>query len=168
VTAAVLAAATVRAARYGEWLVLLLAFPAARGVRLAVPARVPAVVAPLFLAVIALILARTPYDAGSKRLAAQAARTQEPVLAEAVLAEQVELAGGRVWVADPIDAFRRRDQALYLDWLDGRASGRAALDHARLVLVRPGSKAANAAARDPRLVRIARDARAELYRVRPR
>jgi hypothetical protein len=85
-----------------------------------------------------------------------------------VLAEQVELAGGRVWVGDPIDAFRRRDQALYLDWLDGRASGRAALDHARLVLVRPGSKAANAAARDPRLVRIARDARAELYRVRPR
>jgi hypothetical protein len=85
-----------------------------------------------------------------------------------VLAERVELAGGLVWVADPIDAFRRRDQALYLDWLDGRASGRRAVDHARLVLVDPTSDAGKAAARDPRLVRIARDSRAVLYRVRTR
>jgi hypothetical protein len=91
-----------------------------------------------------------------------------PVLADAVLAEQVELAGGLVWVADPIDAFRRRDQALYLDWIEGRASGRAALDHARLVLVSPTSKAGKASARDPRLVRIGRDTRAVLYRVRGR
>ena len=166
VAAAVLAAGTVKAARYGEWLILLLAFPAARAVRLTVPARVPALVVPLFAALIAIVLARTPYDAGSRRLATEAARAHAPVLADAVLAEQVELAGGLVWVADPIDAFRRRDQALYLDWLDGRRRGRAALDHARLVLVSPTSTAGEAAARDPRLVRSGRDARAVLYRVR--
>jgi hypothetical protein len=168
VTAAVLAAATIRAARYGEWLILLLAFPAARAVRLTVPARVPVLVVPLFAIAIVLGLARTPYDAGSRRLAAEAARARVPVLADAVLAEQVELAGGLVWVADPIDAFRRRDQALYLEWIEGRASGRAALDHARLVLVSPTSKAGKASARDPRLVRIGRDTRAVLYRVRGR
>jgi hypothetical protein len=168
VAAALLAAGTIKSARFGEWLLLLLAFPAARAVRLAVPARMPAPVVPLFVVVIALTFVRTPYDAGSRRLAADAARAHVPVLADAVLAEQVELAGGLVWVADPIDAFRRRDQALYLDWLEGRPRGRAALDDARLVLVSTTSKAGKEAAADPRLVRIGRDARAVLYRVRPR
>jgi hypothetical protein len=162
----VLAVGTIRSARVGEWLILLLAFPAARGARVVTPARVPAVVVPLFLVAVAAALARTPYDVGSRQLADAAARARVPVLADAVLAEQVELAGGVVWVADPIDAFRRRDQALYLDWLAGRASGRAAVTHARLVLVDPSSEAGEAAARDTRLVRIARDAHAVLYRVR--
>jgi hypothetical protein len=167
VAAIVLAVGTIKAARFGEWLLLLLAFPAARGTRIVTLTRVPAVVVPLFLVAVALALARAPDDGGAQ-LAAQAAKARVPVLADTVLAERVELAGGLVWVADPIDAFRRRDQALYLDWLDGRASGRRAVDHARLVLVDPISDAGKAAARDPRLVRIARDSRAVLYRVRTR
>jgi hypothetical protein len=71
-----------------------------------------------------------------------------------------------VWVADPIDAFRRRDQRLYLDWLAGRPAGRAAVRHARLVLVSRTSSAGRVAAHDARLVRIAAESDGVLYRVR--
>jgi hypothetical protein len=87
------------------------------------------------------------------------------VLAETIPAEEVELAGGRIWVADPIDAFRTRDQRTYLDWLRGRPGGREAVAHASLVLVVDGSAAARAAARDPRLARVAAQDGDTLYRV---
>jgi hypothetical protein len=74
VAVAVLVAGTIKSARIGEALILLLAFPAARGARLRTPARVHAVVVLLFLAGIAVGLARTPSDAGSRRLAEAAAR----------------------------------------------------------------------------------------------
>jgi hypothetical protein len=89
------------------------------------------------------------------------------VLADAVLAEQVEAAGGKVWVANPLDAFRRSDQRLYLEWLDGKADGRAAVARAQLVLVGNDSKAGRIAARDHRLAQLGRDGNATLYRVRP-
>jgi hypothetical protein len=48
----------------------------------------------------------------------------------------VALAGGRVWMSNPLDAFDHQDQRVYLDWLDGRPEGDAALRHApRVVLV---------------------------------
>jgi hypothetical protein len=109
---------------------------------------------------------RSPYDGGSRRLAALAAKTQEPVLADALLAEQVELAGGKVWVADPIDAFRHADQRLYLYWLAGEPRGATAVGHARLVLVQKSSPAGRAARADSRLARVAADRSAVLYRVR--
>ena len=39
-----------------------------------------------------------------------------PILGEDLLAEQVADAGGRVWVANPIDAFRKQDQRVYVEW----------------------------------------------------
>ena len=91
-------------------------------------------------------------------------RPVRPVLADAVLGQQVALAGGRIWVDNPIDAFRRRDQNLYLDWLDGQSDGSTAVDHAAYVLVSRGSRAASVAARDSRLRAVAASASAILYR----
>jgi hypothetical protein len=90
------------------------------------------------------------------------------VLAEPVLGQQVAVHGGRIWVDNPIDAFRAADQKLYVDWFSGKASGRPAVERAALVLVRPGSSAGRLAAADRRLVRVLRDDRAVLYRVRAR
>ncbi len=46
-----------------------------------------------------------------------------PMIADSMLAEQVALAGGRVYVANPIDAFSRADQRLWIAWLEGQAGG---------------------------------------------
>jgi hypothetical protein len=89
------------------------------------------------------------------------------VLADASPGQQVQLAGGTVWISNPIDAFRRSDQRLYLMWVDGKAGGEAALDHASYVLVSPTSTAGRLAARDPRLELVAKRSGAVLYRVRP-
>jgi hypothetical protein len=90
------------------------------------------------------------------------------VLAEAILGQQVALAGGRVWVSNPIDAFRRADQRTYLDWLQGRPGGDEALPHSAYVLVNPGSTAGRLAAHDPRLRLVRSGSDAALYAVRPR
>jgi hypothetical protein len=162
----VLAAAALGAARLGIWLLFVAAYPAARGLRLRRPGSVHVAVLAALAAFALAEVVRSPYDGGSRRLAGLAAQTREPVLADALLAEQVELAGGKVWVADPIDAFRHADQRLYLHWLDGEARGATAVDHARLVLVQKSSRAGRAAVADSRLARIAADRSAVLYRVR--
>jgi hypothetical protein len=95
-----------------------------------------------------------------------AAQGRPVVLADAIVGQQVVLLGGRVWVDNPIDAFRRSDQSLYLDWLAGRPSGDRAAGHADFVLVRPTSAAGRRAARDSRLTRVSRTADAVLYRVK--
>jgi hypothetical protein len=160
-----LAAGSVRAERLAPFALLVAAYPAVRAVELRRPASVPVAVLVVAAVVAVVGLVHPPYDAGSRRLAHLAAGSGRPVLAEALLAEQVELAGGTVWVADPIEAFRHRDQRLYLDWLEGDASGRAAVSHAGLVLVGRTSPAGRAAALDRRLTVVASDARAVLYRV---
>jgi hypothetical protein len=162
----VLAVAAAGAARLGIWLLFVTAYPAARGLELRRPRSVPLLALVVLVGLALAGLVRVPYDGGSRKLAARAARTQRAVLADALLAEQVELAGGKVWVADPIDAFRHRDQRLYLRWLAGDSRGVAAVGHARLVLVASSSAAGRVAARDARLVRIATDRSAVLYRVR--
>jgi hypothetical protein len=87
-----------------------------------------------------------------------------PVLATDILAEQVALEGGRVWIGNPIDAFRRRDQRLYVDWLQGKPAGDAALAKApRVVLVQSGSDAQKRLAQRGDLREVARDDRAVLY-----
>jgi hypothetical protein len=162
VAAVGLAAATVHSARIGPWLLFVLAYPAGRALRARRPrARRAVAVALVTLVVVGVALG--PADAGERTLARRAARTHEPVLAEPTLAEQVEVAGGRVWVADPIDAFRRSDQALYLDWLEGH--GRRAVDHARYVLVADRSDAGRAARTDARLAQVERRRGYVLYRV---
>jgi len=159
-----LALATIEVARIGTFLLLAAAYPAARGLAFGVPERALRIAAVVFAVSAVLLLARPPSDPGSQTLARLAASSGKPVLAEAVLGQQVVLAGGRTWVGNPIDAFRRADQSVYLDWLDGKPGGAAAIDHAGYVLVASGSSAAAGAARDPRLELVARNGNALLYR----
>jgi hypothetical protein len=160
-----LAAATIHTARLGTWLLFVAAYPAARAVRVVRPRGLPVAV-PVIVGVLAVVgLVRTPADLGSRALAKRAGDSGGAVLADTILAEQVEVAGGKVWVANPLDAFRRTDQRLYLDWLLGKPDGRDAVTHARFVLVRHDTAAGRVAARDRRLVSVARDDQATLYRV---
>jgi hypothetical protein len=155
---------TIDVARNGAWLLFVLAYPAARGVDLRAPPRRLLVGIAAVGGIVALsLLVRGPRDPGSEALAGRAAHDGRPVLAPAVLGQQVALLNGKVWVDNPIDAFRRADQRLYLDWAAGRPSGEAAVSHAGLVLVTPGSKAAEVAASDPRLALVAADPSAVLY-----
>jgi hypothetical protein len=166
---AALAVLTIRTARSGVWLLFFAAAPAARGLRLG-PGRSLRLAGPalvLSVAVAVLGLVRGPLSTGAGRplldTALERARGT-PILAEGVLAEQVALAGGRVWMSNPLDAFSQRDQGLYLDWLAGRPDGDAALENApKVVLVRRDSEAATRLAHSRLAHRIASDARAVLY-----
>jgi hypothetical protein len=167
-----LALLTAKTARGGVWLVYFAATPAAFGLGRGGAGR-SRVVLPAAVALVALVLVglvHGPRQLGARddvlgRALADADGT--PVLATDILAEQVALAGGRVWIGNPIDAFSRRSQRLYLDWLQGRPAGDAALAHGpRVVLVLPGSAAAKRLARTGRLREVARDARAVLYEPR--
>jgi hypothetical protein len=169
VAVAGLAIATAEVARNGVWLLFVTAYPAARALRLREPRRgILALVAAALTASAAIALVQGPPDPGSRPLARVVARGGQTVLAEPVLGQQVALYGGRVWVDNPIDAFRPSDQRLYVDWFSGKPSGAPALSRAALVLVRSGSSAGRLAAKDTRLARVAQRGRAVLYRVRPR
>ena len=154
-----LALLTVHAARGGMWLALYAVPLAAAGFGGRERAeRLPRLARPFALALVAAVLigvAHGPLPSGATeqlmtRTLALAHGT--PVLAEDLLAEQVADAGGRVWVANPIDAFRQSDQRLYVDWLRGLPAGDAALAHApRAVLVRLDSKADRRLRRDAAL-----------------
>ncbi len=164
-----LAVLTARTARGGIWLVFFAAAPAALGLGRGADARarLAAPVAVVLLGLAVLGIVRGPRDLGARgpllREAVADARGT-PVLATDILAEQVVLAGGRVWIGNPIDAFSRRDQRLYLDWLQGKPAGDAALAHApRVVLAQPGSDAERRLARRGVLREVARDAGAVLY-----
>src|SRR5436190_2125809 len=106
-----LALATVHASRNGVWLLFWLVAPAARGVMpaaLAPPLRLAAVLAPLAAGLLVVALVRGPGAQGAPagmvaRVVALAHGT--PVLATGGLDEQVALAGGRIWIGNPIDAF---------------------------------------------------------------
>ena len=155
---------TVGVARNGTWLLFVLAYPAARGLRLGMarPRLLVGIAAASGFAALALLV-RGPRDPGAAALAAVAAAGGRTVLAQAILGQQVALANGRVWMDNPIDAFRRPDQRLYLDWAAGRPSGAAAVSHARFVLVSVGTAAARVAAADPRLALVLAGPDAVLY-----
>lgn len=169
VVLAALAILTIRTARSGVWLLFFAAGPAARALRfrsdrsfrLAVPAFA------LSVALAVLGLARGPLSTGAGgRLLDEALHRAHgtPILADGVLGEQVALAGGRVWMTNPLDAFSRQDQRLYLDWLAGRPDGDAALAQAPAVaFVLRHSDAARRLAHTPGLRRVASDARAAVY-----
>jgi hypothetical protein len=161
-----LALDSVRTARVGLLLLLVLAYPAGRALRLRTPNPVVLASAGCCFAALAVGLVVASRPTSDNALARRAAATHEVVLADPLLGEWVALYGGRIWVGNPIDAFSKRDQRLYLDWTAGDVSGRPAVDHARLVLVLPTSAAGKAAARDPRLERLASSRNAVLYRVR--
>jgi hypothetical protein len=163
-----LALLTIRTARSGVWLLFVAAAPAACAlplVRTPRP-RVAAAVAAALVAVTIAGLARGPVPTGaSSRVldAALAAADGTPILAEGVLAEQIVLDGGRVWVANPLDAFRRDDQRVYVDWIEGLESGDRALAHARVIVVRTDGKPAERIQHQRLLRELARDGSAVVY-----
>ena len=169
VVLAALAVLTVRTARSGVWLLFFAAAPAARGLRLG-PARASRLAAPaLAIAVVVVVLGivRGPVSTGAgKRLLHEALRRAggTPILADGVPAEQVALAGGRVWMSNPLDAFDHHDQRVYLDWLDGRPGGNEALRHApRVAIVGRDSPARRLLRRSAEFRPAARDANVILY-----
>ena len=145
--AAALAVLTVHAARNGIWLLMFLAAPAATTLRVVARPR-PALSHCVALALAAGAVAglvRGPLELGaSPRLISTAIASAHgrPILAEPTSAEQIAQAGGRVWISNPLDAFRYSDQRLYLDWLEGKPAGDAAVAHASVIVVRSESSAA--------------------------
>lgn len=147
VAALVLAGLTVRTSRSGLWLLLLLAAPAAS--QLAARRRWGLLLALgliVSLCGIGWTLARGPLAGGASDRLLRAAMLRSAgtaILADDVDAEEIAVLGGKVPVANPIDAFSRRDQDLYLDWLSGRRDGLAALGRGlRVAVVARGSSAA--------------------------
>lgn len=126
-----LAVLTVQAARSGMWLLFFLVAPAAKNLKARELWRrlLPALcTAGLLLLVVGIVRGPLPDGASSALVSRTVALARgTPVLADDLAAEQVALAGGRVWVSNPIDAFSRQAQTLYLDWLRGRSSGARAL-----------------------------------------
>jgi len=139
-----LAALTIHAGRNGVWLLFFLVAPAARAI---IPKRSWQALVPIAavasVGAICFAVLRGPASAGASRSLVAGALVLadgSPVLANGAIDEQVALAGGRIEVGNPIDAFSRPEQAVYLDWLAGDASGRRALvPGVRVVLVSRGS-----------------------------
>jgi hypothetical protein len=135
-----LAALTLKTARSGVWLLFLAAAPAATSLRFEPgrERRLAAIGLPLVVALAFVGIVRGPMSSGAGKSLIEEALHRAggtPILAEAIPAEQVALAGGRVWMSNPLDAFGHLDQRLYLDWLAGRPAGDAALRHADRVLL---------------------------------
>lgn len=148
---------TVNADRYGVWLLLFAVAPAARALH---PARALRMLVPLAAvaagAVLIFSVTRGPAPSGASSSlvnGAIALAHGSPVLADGTIDEQVAMAGGRIWVGNPIDAFSHRAQAAYLDWLAGEPSGARALASAvKVVLVSRGSHTQSLMARMPDFV----------------
>ncbi len=164
-----LAALTVKASRDGVWLLFMLIAPAAHSTRVKRQwnGLLP-VGAAVALALLAFDLARPLTQPGAspalvRRAVALAHGT--PILADAIAAEQVALAGGRIWAGNPLDAFSHGVQGVYLDWVAGAPSGAVALDNrqVRVVLVTRGSSAASLTSVAPGLVAVASDRGATIY-----
>lgn len=141
-----LALLAIQAGRSGIWLTLFLVPTAARS--FAPRRQWQALTAPVAVACAGLLvfaLVRGPrLEGAGRRLLTQALVIAQgsPVLAEDAVGEQVALAGGRVVVGDPIDAFPAATQTAYLDWLDGSRRALGELDAGvRVVLVMRGSRA---------------------------
>ena len=111
-------------------------------------------------------LTQSPYQSGAgERVRKEAVRlgAGKPILADNLDAEQLALDGRQVWIANPLDAFSRRDQQRYLDWLDATPAGDALLREATTVLVTRGSAPQQRLERDRSFRRAAVDANAVVY-----
>lgn len=170
VALAFLALSSIHVARNSIWLVLFVAAPAAAGLHLreiSASRRLLVVVAwvvPVVLLVAAF--AREPVQSvAGPALRAKAVRLAAgaPLLADAEDAEQLALDGRRVWIANPLDAFPRGDQRLYLAWLRGRPAGDALVRRHRVVLVTLASPAQRRLAQMRGFREAGRDVAAVLY-----
>jgi hypothetical protein len=111
-------------------------------------------------------LVRAPTSAGATppvlAVAARAAG-ETPILADGVDAEQLALAGHRILIGNPLDAFSAHEQQLYLDWLAGRSSGDPELARVKVVVVTAGSAAERRLAVRPDFSEVAHDRRAAVF-----
>jgi hypothetical protein len=169
---AAFAGLTVHAGRNSVWLLCFIAAPAAHGLGkrylrdFSVSPRTLVLCAWVPAAFLVLGVLQTPQQYGAgERVRSEAARLAagKPILADGIDAEQLALDGRRVWIANPLDAFSRRDQRLYLDWLDANPAGDALLREATAVVVARGSKPQQRLDRDRSFRRAALDARAAIY-----
>jgi hypothetical protein len=163
---------TLQAGRNAIWLLCFIAAPAAHGLGKRFlrdftvslrPLVLCAVVPAAFLAIGVL---QTPHqDGAGERVRGEAGRLAagKPILADGIDAEQLALDGRRVWIANPLDAFSRRDQRRYLDWLDASPAGDALLREATAVVVTRGSAPQQRLERDRSFRRAAVDAKAVVY-----
>jgi hypothetical protein len=163
-----LGAMTIHAARSGIWLLFSLIAPAAAGARHGTPWRRRLVMmAAVFLAGITAAAVRGPAPTGADRAVLTRALElagRTPILADDIPAEQIALAGGRVWVSDPIDAFQPRAQVAYLEWMDGDPAGLAAAGRpVRVVLAGTGTPEAALMRRDRSFRAISRTRAFELF-----
>ncbi len=163
-----LAAETIQASRSGVWLLFFLAPPAAAGFRRLgwwtwiIP---PAATLALVGLVVGLVRGPVPNQT-SRALIDRAIALSHggSILASDIIGEQLALDGGRIWVGNPIDAFSKRDQSIYLDWLTDRRGGREALGpQIRVVLVSAKTQAQQLMAGDPSFALAGRDSRSLLY-----
>jgi hypothetical protein len=169
---AAFAGLTLHAGRNSVWLLCFIAAPAAHGLGkrylrdFSVLPRTLVLCAWVPAAFLVLGVLQTPQQYGAgERVRSEAARLAagKPILADGIDAEQLALDGRRVWIANPLDAFSRRDQRLYLDWLDANPAGDALLRDATAVVVARGSKPQQRLDRDRSFRRAALDARAAIY-----
>jgi hypothetical protein len=172
VCVAAFAALTFQAGRNAIWLLCFIAAPAARGLGerflrdFKVSPRTLALCAWVPAAFLVIGLVQTPRrDGAGERVRGEAARLSAgtAILADGIDAEQLALDGRRVWIANPLDAFSRRDQRLYLDWLDASPAGDALLRKATAVVVTRGSAPQQRLERDPSFSLAAVDAKAAVY-----
>jgi hypothetical protein len=174
VAGAGLAVAAATAARNEVWLVLFLAPAAVRRLQ-QLPPPSPRIRPALALAAVlipAAVLALTVgshgssgYGAGpSLRREAVVAAHGTPILADPYDSERLALDGARIVIGNPIDAFGRRDQLLYLHWLGGsEAAGAELAARSGAVLVGRNDPASRALARSRAFCRAASDRRDVLY-----
>jgi hypothetical protein len=163
---------TIKAGRSGVWLLFFLAPLAARTFK---PRerwdRFLPPLATVGLVVLLVAVARGPLPNGASRSLlnrAIALSHGTPMLAEDVFSEQIALAGGRIWVGNPIDAFSKRDQAAYLDWLQGAHSGVKALaSNIDVVLTGRGDRPERLMSGDRAFRLVALDRNAALFLRRP-
>ena len=169
-----LALAAATAARNEVWLVLFLAPAAVRRLQqLPAPsARIRPALALVAVLLPAAVLALTVGGPGSSGVGAGPTLRREavvaahgtPILADPYDSERLALEGAKIVIGNPIDAFNRRDQRLYLDWLDGsEAAGARLASHSGAILVGRNDPASRALARSRAFCRTASDRRDVLY-----
>lgn len=170
-----LAAMAVHANRNTVWFALFAAVPAARALGFASsPGRTRQFERMILVctcllgtgAVLAAVKEPVQTAAGSELIRQTvAAAADEPVLADPLNAERLVLAGQRIWIGNPLDAFSSPAQRAYLDWLDGRAPGDTLLARRScVILVTIDSAPQRRLARSSAFRELDRDAKAVLYR----
>lgn len=110
-----------------------------------------------------------PATAPEQRLVERAveAAAGQPIVAEGDLGEAVAIAGGRVWLSNPLDAFAPADQRLFLDWQKAQPSADRALKCGPGgVLVRRGGPAERRMLELARYQLVDEDRRNAYYRLR--